>query len=143
RRALKPGGRLASASWCPFEEIATIFAPYDAARDLLPPDPPATPGAPGPFGLCDPGRIRAILAEAGYGDIIVERRECPSPMGATVDEALTQAMNLGPLAFALRHSDEATRDAVRERIRPVLERYKTGEGIAPPAAFWLAGARAG
>jgi SAM-dependent methyltransferase len=142
KRALKPGGRLAFVCWCRFEEIESIFAPYAAARDLFPPDPPSTPGAPGPFGLCDPDRTVSILTQAGYRGIEVQRRECLSPMGATVEDALQQAMNLGPLAFALRNSDDATKEAVRARIRPVLERYKTSEGIAPPAAFWLVGARA-
>jgi len=141
RRLLKPGGRIAFVCWCPFEEIETIFAPYDAARDLLPPEEPSTPGAPGPFGLCDAERTVGILTRAGFSEIAIEKTLRPSFMGATVDEALIQAMNLGPLAFALRHSDDATKDAVRERIRPVLARYKTEKGIAPPAAFWLATAR--
>jgi len=141
RRAMKSGGRLAFVCWCPFEEIETVFAPYDAARDLLPPDPPSPPGAPGPFGLCDCGRTASILAEAGFTAIAIEKMVRPSFMGESVDDALVQAMNLGPLAFALRNSDDATKDAVRARIRPVLARYKTAEGIAPPAAFWLATAR--
>lgn len=141
KRALRPGGRLAFVSWCPFEEIATVYAPYAAARDLLPPDPPATPGAPGPFGLCDKDRIVAILVQSGYLAIEVEKTVRPSFMGKTVDEAMVQAMNLGPLAFATRNADEATKDAVRARIRPVLEGFMTDEGVAPEAAFWLVGAR--
>ena len=142
RKALRPGGRLAFVCWCPFEEIETVYAPYAAARDLLPPEAPATPGAPGPFGLCDSARTQAILTQAGYADIRIEKLVRPSPMGATAEEALEQAMNLGPLAFATRNSDDATKQAVRARVRPVLERYQSQEGIAPPAAFWLVRAKA-
>jgi len=142
KRALKPDGRLAFVCWCPFEQSMSVYAPYAAARDLLPPEEPVQPGAPGPFGLADCERTRSILMQAGFADIRIEHAERPSLMGATVDEAVEQAMNLGPLAFATRHFDGAAKNAVRARIRPVLERYKTSEGIAPPAAIWLVGARA-
>jgi SAM-dependent methyltransferase len=140
RKALKPGGRLAFICWCPFEESASVYEPYAAARDLLPPEEPVKPHAPGPFGLADSKRTFSILTHAGYAGITIERVERPSLMGATVDEAVEQAMNLGPLAFATRNSDDATKGAVRIRIRPVLERFGTSEGIAPPAAFWRVGA---
>ena len=142
RKALRPSGRLAFVCWRPFEESAAVYEPYAAARDLLPPEEPVAPGAPGPFGLADGARTRSILTQAGYGDIRIERLNRPSLMGATVEEAVQQAMNLGPLAFATRNFDEPAKDAIRHRIRPVLQRYKTSEGIAPPAAFWLVGARA-
>jgi hypothetical protein len=51
-------------------------------------------------------------------------------------------MNLGPLAHAARASDEATKAKIRDRIRPVLAKFQTDEGIAPPAACWLVGATA-
>ena len=142
RKALRPGGRLAFICWRPFEESASVYEPYAAARDLLPPEEPVVPGAPGPFGLADSARTLSILTRAGYRDARVEPVERPSLMGATAEEAVEQAMNLGPLAFATRNSDDATKAAVRARIRPVLERFKTPEGIAPPAAFWLVGAKA-
>ncbi len=140
RRALRPGGRLAFVCWCPFEQVEAVYAPYAAARDLLPPEEPVKPDAPGPFGLCDSARTVSILTQAGFSAIKVEKVERPSPMGATVDEAVEQAMNLGPLAFATRNADDAVKLAVRARIRPVLERYQTAGGIAPPAAFWLVAA---
>ena len=142
KNALRPGGRLAFICWCPFEENAAVFEPYAAARDLLPPEEPVVPSAPGPFGLADGERTRSILTQAGYRDVRVERVERPSLMGATVEEAIEQAMNLGPLAFATRNTDDATKAAVRARIHPVLERFKTSQGIAPPAALWLVGAKA-
>jgi SAM-dependent methyltransferase len=142
RRALRPGGRLVFVCWCPFEEVEIVHAPYAAARDLLPPEEPVTPGAPGPFGLSDSARTQSILTGAGYSGIRIEKVVRPSLMGSTLDEAVDQAMNLGPLAFATRNADDATKAAVRARVRPLLARYTTSEGVAPAAAFWLVTASA-
>jgi SAM-dependent methyltransferase len=137
RRALKPQGRLAFICWCPFEQCQSVFVPYDAARDLLPPEEPAVPHAPGPFGLADSRHTRSVLEQAGFGAIRIEKIEPRSLMGATVDEAVEEAMNLGPLAFATRNMDEAAKQRIRQRIRPVLAGFHTDEGIAPVAACWL------
>lgn len=141
-RALKPEGRLAVICWCPFEQVPSLYECFIAARDLLPPQEPTPQNAPGPFGLADRDRTQRILEEAGFHDIMIEKTMPRSFMGATIEEAVEQAVNLGPLARAVALLDEPTKAMVRERIRPVLESYRTHEGIAPPAACWLVGANA-
>jgi SAM-dependent methyltransferase len=142
RMALKPGGRLAFICWRPLEEIPSLWETYTAARDLLPPIEPTPPGAPGPFGLADGDRTRRLLQEAGFHDVTIEKVQPLSVMGRTLEEAVDQALNLGPLAHGMRDMDEAGKAKIRERIRPVLAKFQTEEGIAPPAACWLAGAKA-
>ncbi len=142
RTALKPGGRLAIVCWCPFEEIPLLYDTYAAAEDLLPPREPPPPLAPGPFGLSDHKSARTVLADAGYRDIVFGKSAPRSLMGTTLEEAVEQALNLGPLAHATRDMDDAAKDKVRTRIRPVLARHKTEDGIAPPVACWLVGAKA-
>ncbi len=140
RQALKPHGRLAFVCWCPFEQVQSVYAPFAAARDLLPvPDAPV-PNAPGPFGLADRTHTHSVLEQAGFGGIRIEKIEPRSLMGSTVEEAVEEAMNLGPLAFATRHMDDAGQQAIRARIAPVLESFRTDEGIAPLAACWLVAA---
>lgn len=140
RKALKPGGRLAFVCWCPMEEIPGLIEPYRAALPLLPPAEPTPPDAPGPFGLANADRTRRILAEAGWCNIHIEKAMPLSLVGTTLDEAIDQTMNLGPLARRTRDLPQSVKDQVREAIAPVLARYQTAEGIAPPVAVWLVGA---
>ncbi len=141
RPPLTPGARLAFICWCPFEECQSVYAPFDAARDLLPPQEPAVPNAPGPFGLADSRHTQSVLDRAGFDAIRIRKIAPRSLMGRTAAEAVEEAMNLGPLAFATRNMDEAGKQRIRERIAPVLESFRTEEGIAPLAACWLVEAR--
>lgn len=142
RRALKPGGRLAFLCWCPMAEIPSLIEPYEAARDLLPSADRTPENEPGPFGLADSARTRRILESSGWHDIGIEKATPRSLLGATLEEAIDQTLNLGPLARQVRELDEAAISAVRKRIAPVLAKYQTEEGIAPPSAVWLVRAKA-
>jgi SAM-dependent methyltransferase len=142
KAALRPGGRLAFVCWRPLQEVAFHREAFFAARDLLPPQEPPVPHAPGPFGLADRDYTRGILEKSGWRAIRIEPLETRALLGATLDEAVEEAMNLGPLAHASRGLDEALRDKIRTRIRPVLARHETAEGIALSAPCWLAGASA-
>ena len=42
----------------------------------------------------------------------------------------------------MRELDDAAISEVRKRIAPVLAKYQTEEGIAPPSAVWLVSAKA-
>jgi SAM-dependent methyltransferase len=142
KTALKPGGRLAFVCWRAFEENAWAFAPYAAALDLLPPQEPPVPHAPGPFGLADRERLKSILVQSGFRNVRVERFDTVMNMGATVEEAAGEALNIGPLAHASRDLDEILREKIRERAGQALAKFKTPAGIAPPASCWLVGASA-
>ena len=140
KAALKPGGRLAFVCWRAFEENEWAFAPYKAARDLLPPQEPPVPHAPGPFALADGGRLKSILVESGYRNVRVERFDTVMNMGATAEEAATEALNIGPLAHAARDLGEDLREKIRARAGDALAKFKTPAGITPPASCWLVGA---
>ncbi len=142
RTALKPGGKLAFVCWRPFRENAWAFAPYAAALDLLPPQEPPVPHAPGPFGLADGERLKSILAQSGYRNVRVARFDTVMNMGATVEEAANEALNIGPLAHASRDLGEALREKIRERAGEALAKFETPAGITPPASCWLVGAEA-
>lgn len=137
RRALKSGGRLAFICWCPQSEICYLSEPYFAARDLLPAIDPTPDNEPGPFGLAGRDRTACILAEAGWHHVRIERTTPPSLLGATPEEAAEQVMAMGPLARLLRQADDATKSKVHARITPVMEKWRTANGIEPPAACWL------
>jgi ubiquinone/menaquinone biosynthesis C-methylase UbiE len=140
RKGLKQHGRLAFVCWRGVDENLWASVPYAAARDLLPPPEPSDPLAPGPFAFADAGRLRNILDEAGFADIRIETLDSVMNMGADVDEAAAQAMSIGPLARAATGLTDEIREKIREAVKPALARYKSRDGITPPAACWLVGA---
>lgn len=140
RKALKPRGRLAFVCWRDVKENAWASVPFGAARELLPPQEPADPLAPGPFAFADSERLRAILSRAGYKNIRVEKLDTVMIMGATPADAAGQALNIGPLARAAAELDEAARERIRGVVEGALAKFAGRDGIAPPAACWLVGA---
>lgn len=142
RTALTREGRLAFVCWRTFRENEWAFAPYEAALDLLPPQEPTDSHAPGPFAFADGARLRAILDEAGFHDITIKPLDTTVNLGASVEEAVSEALTIGPLARAAAELDEVTREKIRARIAPVFGKYETSYGITPPAAVWLVSARA-
>jgi SAM-dependent methyltransferase len=142
RKAVRSHGRLAFVCWRDAKENLWASVPIAAARPLLPPQEAMDPHAPGPFAFADAERLKDILIKAGYRDIRIEKLDTTMNMGATVDEAVDQALRIGPLARAAAEVDDATRDKIRDAVRGVLGRFATPEGITPPAACWLVGATA-
>jgi len=141
REALVKGGRLTFVCWRTFKENDWGFAPYEAAVDLLPPQEPMDPQAPGPFAFADDTRVKSILARAGYRDVIVKPHDTTVNLGATINDAVAEALTIGPLARVAAGLDEETRDKIRARIAPLFSQYETPYGIAMPAAVWLVNAR--
>ncbi len=74
RRVLRPGGRVALAVWDALAANPWALAPRMELleRGLAQPPAQSTEYTPGPFGLGDPERLRALLGEAGFTEIVVE-----------------------------------------------------------------------
>jgi SAM-dependent methyltransferase len=73
RRVLRPGARFALAVWDVPAKNPFFTALHDVLRDFVV-LPPPDPTAPGAFRLAPPGELAAVLAAAGFGDIVVESR---------------------------------------------------------------------
>jgi SAM-dependent methyltransferase len=141
RKALAPHGRLAFVCWRDAKDNLWASAPMAAARPLLPPQEPVDPHAPGPFAFAEDARLRDILGRAGYRDVRIEKLDSTMDMGATIDEAVEQALRIGPLARAIAELDDGAKDKVRVVVRDALVPYQKPEGVTPPAACWLVGAK--
>jgi len=141
RKALKPGGRLAFVCWRAIPENVWAFAPFAAARDLLPAQPPPDPHAPGPFAFADSARLKSILEGAGFADVTIEKLDTVMHMAATAKEAAQFTLGIGPLARAAADADDQTRAKIVERVTVAMQKFETPEGVSPPAACWLVGAR--
>jgi SAM-dependent methyltransferase len=141
RKALVKGGRLAFVCWRTFKENEWAFAPYQAVLDLLPPQERMDPHAPGPFAFADSARVKALLEQVGFRDVLIKAHDTTVNLGETVDDAVAEALTIGPLARAAAELDESARDKIRARIAPVFEKYRTRFGITSPGAVWLVSAQ--
>jgi SAM-dependent methyltransferase len=141
RKALAPGGRLVFVCWRRLSENVWAAAPMEAAVHLLPPQEPVDPAAPGPFAFADCERLRAILANANYSQIEIEPFDCTINMGATLEEAAAEVLNVGPLARIANDLDEEMRDRIRGVVADAYAPYVSAAGVTPPGACWIVRAR--
>jgi SAM-dependent methyltransferase len=137
-RALRPGGRLAILTWQPLaanEWLVTIATALAAGRE--PRIPP--PGA-GPFALSDPDRIRALLDEAGFGEVDVVGNEAPMWFGS--DTADAYEFILGQMGWMLEGLDDG-RAAALDALRAAAAAHETPDGVTFASATWITTARVG
>lgn len=133
-RALRPGGRLTLLVWqapAANEWISEIMRTFSAGRQL--PTPP--PGAPGPFSLADPERIREVLEAAGFVDVQVRPLAEPMWFGRDADEAVDFIH--GVAGWILDGLDEAARARALEDLRNSAGAHCTSAGVEFGSATWL------
>lgn len=139
RSALRMGGRLNFVCWRDLRDNPWMRDPMEAARPLLPPQPPVDPLAPGPYALANPARTHGILTDAGFDEISIEPYDALVG-GGDLESTLRLSLRVGPLGSVLRDRPELT-PAVRQAVADVLARYETAQGIRMPAAVWVVSAR--
>jgi SAM-dependent methyltransferase len=142
RRVLRRGGRVALAAWTDPDANPWMTA---ITRTLVEHGhaAPPPPGEPGPFAFSEPGRIEALLAQAGFGDVLVEALDFTFSFPSTDahfehqrDMSTRLADQLAPLTPA-EHT--ALRDAVDARLAPYVG---AGGAVELPARTWVAAAAA-
>jgi SAM-dependent methyltransferase len=135
-RAIRPGGRLVLLTWQPAErnEWFTAFTAALAGRPITPP-----PNAPGPFGMSDPGRVRATVYRAGFRSVTEVGMTEPMCFGPDPDSA--HDLVLGLLGWMLQGLDDAGRARAVDALRATLEAHHTPHGVLFDSAAWLVTAR--
>lgn len=108
RRAMRPGGRLATVVWGRRAENEWVELPLRVLGRHLP-LPPPTPG-PGPFALADPVALSGLLSGAGFADVKVRPLDLPFEADASL------LVQTGPAAAILREAGPEG-----ERLRPIVE----------------------
>ena len=136
RRVLRAGGRLAFAVWQtpdrnPWAATAGIVA---VQRGHM---PPPEPGMPGIFALGDPGRIRELVAGAGFGEHALEEIAFNFTY-ADLDDYWDSVVRLaGPLAVAIEDLPAAEKQATRDAVMEALTPFRNDDGsYTAPAATW-------
>jgi len=142
RVALRPGGRLVFACWQPIAENEWITVPLAAALTHLPVPEVPEPGAPGPFALGDPQRVRDILAGAGFHGVALEDFRSALRIRGTIEEVMQFYQEIGPLSRLVREAElepDVRAQAVAAVERALLE-HCGADGIRFGSASWLVSA---
>jgi ubiquinone/menaquinone biosynthesis C-methylase UbiE len=143
RETLKPKGQLGFVCWQSPALNPFFTAPMQAALSVLPPPPPARPGAPGPFGLADKEVIQRVLTDAGFQTLKIEPLVLLLSVGASqsFDEVFEELIQIGPAAALIAESEPALKDPARTAVYERLsEFYSPGKGVSFEANFWLVNA---
>lgn len=142
RRVLRPGGRVALATWTelarnPWSHIARE-AMYEAG--LV---PTLAPPPPDPFSLSTPAAVGELLAGAGFGDVTTDEVAVTFPF-EDVDDLIGDMRARSPtFAEVVDPLNERQLTDLRERIARLAARYVDADGrIALPGVALVAVAEA-
>lgn len=146
RRAAAPGASLAFVCWRGRDENSMFTLGTNVLLDRLDPPPePPVPGAPGPLGFADPGRVRSVLVGSGWADVEVAPFDAVCDYGIDgsdgVEERLTMvlATSLGTMAQE-RLVPELGPDgwaALLDEVRNELRRHLVDGRVQFNGAAWL------
>jgi ubiquinone/menaquinone biosynthesis C-methylase UbiE len=143
KAATRPGGRLAFVAWqpAPLNEWATVPL-FAAMAHVGAPDLPE-PGAPGPFAFGDADRLRTLLTEAGWADVMIEGFETTLSVGGarTAAEAVDF---ISADTFGQRFLHNATpeqRAGALQAMRDAYEAHLVDGEVRVKAAAWIVTAR--
>jgi SAM-dependent methyltransferase len=143
RSALRSNGRLCFTCWQALERNDWIRVPLRAAAQHLELPTPSSPGAPGPFALADPSRVRRILEAGGFTDVRCEAHTTELSLGGAtnVHEAVEFLLEIGPIAALLRDADAPLRARVAQAIREALTPHVRQDGVSLQGEAWIVWAR--
>lgn len=127
RRVLRPGGRFTLAVWDLPERNPWTTIPSRTLIELGYTSPPE-PGAPSMFTLADPGRLEALLEEAGFAEVEVDGVWLDR-VYESVDEWLEETYDLSVMfAEVYDGLDDERRRQVVEKVASLAERHRQDDG---------------
>jgi SAM-dependent methyltransferase len=134
RRVLAPGGRAAVAVWCDIEENLA-FGRFAAA--LARHSAPAGTMMRSPFGFGGRDSLRAVLADAGFGQVRIVRhgRVCRF---ASPAELLRSETVASPMSEPLGQLDEGAAQALLADVEETMAPYVDDDGLTMPMEALLA-----
>lgn len=137
RRVLRPGGRLALATWAAAKQNpwATRYGPVLIERGLV--EPPR-PGEPGQFALGAPDQIELLVRAAGFADVDVEEVAIEFRFADWEDYRHVVTRLAASLRETLAALDETTRAEVDEATRERFEPFAAASGYVLPGVALVA-----
>lgn len=142
RRATAAGGRLAFVCWQSLLVNDWMMIPGSAIAEHLGFPDVGEPGAPGPFSLADPDRVRAVLADGGFVDVDIDEVAHPMWLGSDVDDAVGYMRNQSIARAMFEDKPPELVERAIEALRRSLEQAVGPDGLELPGRAWLVTARA-
>jgi ubiquinone/menaquinone biosynthesis C-methylase UbiE len=126
RKSLRKDGRCVFVCWRAPRDNPWATAPLSAAHAAMGVTAgPSDPYAPGPFAFADDERVHAILSDAGFDAIRMQRVDVPLSLGTTARSAAQFALQVGPVSRFARESGvehlPTILDAVERAFAPLAE----------------------
>ena len=126
---LRPGGRLAIATWQPLLANDWLTIPLAALlRYVALPD--TSSGGPGMFAQSDPEVIHATLQGAGYRDIDVQPVDVNLRLGDDARAATEHLAGMGSGRALLARIAEADRRPALDAVAEVLQDHRGDDGVS-------------
>ncbi|KQV09926.1 class I SAM-dependent methyltransferase [Kitasatospora sp. Root107] len=135
-RALRPGGRLAFVCSAAAERNEWLQA-MAALGAHLPTGGFGTPGGPGMFSLADSGRVREVLAAAGFTGIAVAGVEAYGTWGSGAEEVADFLLDSGPGRHLTGQVGPVDRERARADLVAVLRGHERDGAVRLRSAAWL------
>ena len=142
RRSLRVGGRCVFVCWRTPSDNPWAMTPLVAARKALNVTPaPTDPTAPGPFAFADDGRLRRILADAGFQSIALERFDTPVVVGPSLRAATEGSLRIGPTARLAREAGPQHAATILQAVENALAPFTTPDGsVRLVGSTWIVSA---
>lgn len=139
-RVLKPGGRVAIASYTTPEANRFFSIPIGIIRRHAQVPPPA-PGMPGPFSLGDKSVMEETLRQAGFNDIQTKTIPSPLRLPSTAECVRFERESFGALQQMLVGLPEAQRRAAWDEVERELGQFQGRDGFDAPAELIVGAGR--
>ena len=143
-KALQPDGRLAFCCWQPVKANDWTRIPLQAALQHVPAPAPTDPHAPGPFAFSDPERVRSILQDSGFDEVVVEPYSTVLRFGrtSTLSQSVRELAMIGPVSRLLVDQEQSVLEHVFEALEEVLTPHYEEGALSLTGAVWFVTAKA-
>ena len=135
--SLRTGGRFVFVCWQERDPNDWVTVPVGAALTVVPPPDRAPEGAPGPFSLAKPGRIRQLLTDGGFVDVGTSQLAERILLGPNADAAVDFWQGTGTARGLLDGADAETERRAVDAVRDTLRLHEAPDGIWLDSAAWL------
>ena len=131
RHVLREGGRIGAIAYSTADTNGFFSIPISVVRRRAQLPPPA-PGQPGPFSLGNPGALEAVLGEAGFVDVRVERVDAPVRLASAAEFVQFARESFGALHQMLSGLPPTEREDVWAEIHEQVSQFdRDGHFVAP------------
>lgn len=147
-RALRPGGDFTMIVWRRREDNPWVSEAELLVKSMVPAvshdDTDQVHCGPGPFSMAGPDMVSAMLHGAGFDRISFERCDTEVCIGASLDEAVDFALDLGPAGEIIRlagEQGEKRKPDVRNALKAHFSPYLRQNGVWLASSSWFVSAK--